>query len=80
MIGSLEVMYELTVTIPSVIQICSISSIRLSFNLGKPRLVMVNRSKTLSQLHTMNKPLNFSKPVAFPECVLHVGREQDFQR
>ena len=41
MIGSLEVMHELIFTIPSVIQICSISSIdsiQLSFNLGKPRL------------------------------------------
>ena len=41
MIGSLEVMHELISTIPSVIQICSISSIssiRLGFNLGKPRM------------------------------------------
>ena len=36
MIASLEVMHELIFTIPSVIQICSISSIQLSFNLGKP--------------------------------------------
>ena len=38
MIGSLEAMHELIFTIPSVIQICSISSIRLRFNLGKPQL------------------------------------------
>ena len=41
MIGSLEVAHELIFTIPSIIQICSISSvnsIRLRFNLGKPRM------------------------------------------
>ena len=44
MIGSLEVTHELIFTIPSVIQICSISSInsiQLKFNLGKPRLICV---------------------------------------
>ena len=34
-IGSLEVMHELILTIPSVIQI---SSIQLRFSLGKPRI------------------------------------------
>ena len=38
MIGSLEVTYELIFTIPSVIQISSINSIRLRFNLVKPRM------------------------------------------
>ena len=41
MIGSLEVTHELIFTIPSVIQICSnssINSIRLRFYLGKPRI------------------------------------------
>ena len=38
MIGSLEVTHELIFTIPSVIQICSINSIRLRFNLEKPQI------------------------------------------
>ena len=38
MIGSLEVTHELIFTIPSVVQISSISSIRLRFNLWKPRI------------------------------------------
>ena len=41
MTGSLEVMHEVIFTIPSVIQISSISSInsiRLRYNLGKPQL------------------------------------------
>ena len=42
MIGSLEVMHEIISTILSVIQISSINSIRVRFNLGKPRL-HVNR-------------------------------------
>ena len=36
MIGSLEVTHELIFTVPSVIQIRSINSISLRFNLGKP--------------------------------------------
>ena len=36
-ISSLEVMHNLIFTIPSVIQISLINSIRLRFNLGKPR-------------------------------------------
>ena len=36
-IGSLEVTHELIFTIPSVIQISSINSIWLGFNLGKPQ-------------------------------------------
>ena len=38
MIGSLEVTHDLIFAIPSVTQISSINSIRLIFNLGKPRL------------------------------------------
>ena len=38
MIGSLEVTHELIFTIPSVIQISSINSIRRIFDLGKPRM------------------------------------------
>ena len=38
MIVSLDVMHKLIFNIPSVIQISSVSSIQLSFNLGKPRL------------------------------------------
>ena len=44
MIDSLEVTHELIFTIQSVIQISSISSIdsiRLRFNLGKPRLISI---------------------------------------
>ena len=46
MIGSLEVTHELIFTIPSVIQISSISSInsiRLRFNLGKSQLIFIER-------------------------------------
>ena len=43
MIGSLEVTHELLFTIPSVTEISSISSIRLRFNLGKPRLSLTSR-------------------------------------
>ena len=38
MIGSLKVMHKLTFIIPSIIQISSINSNRLRFNLRKPRL------------------------------------------
>ena len=42
MIGSLEITHEFIFTIPSVIQISSIKSIQLIFNLGKPRLFAKN--------------------------------------
>ena len=38
MIGSLEVKHEIILTIPSVIQISSINSNQLRFNLGKPQM------------------------------------------
>ena len=41
MIGGLEVTHDLIFTIPSVIQISSINSIRLRFNLGKPRIILL---------------------------------------
>ena len=47
-IGSLEVMYEFIFTIPSVIQISSISSIWLRFNLGKPRMYSFQPSMRVS--------------------------------
>ena len=40
MIGSFEVMHEIIFTIPSVIQISSINSIRLRFNLRKETLTV----------------------------------------
>ena len=51
MIGSSEVTHELIFTIPSVIQICTISSInsiRLRFNLEKPRLIRLIASITVT--------------------------------
>ena len=47
MIGSLEVMHELIFTIPSVIQVCSIDSIRLGFNFGKPRVQGKHRERRM---------------------------------
>ena len=54
-IGSLEITHELIFTILSVIQNCSINSIRLRFNLGKPRfgcqLFSIYLLKTLHENH-----------------------------
>ena len=43
MIGSLEVTHEIIFTIPSVIQISSINSIRLRFNIGKNSILLIYR-------------------------------------
>ena len=58
MIGSLEVMHEIIFTIPSVFQI-SISSIRLRFNLRKPRLsCVIQNSLKRSQFFVVNGTVN----------------------
>ena len=49
MIGSLEVTHELIFTIPSVIQIYSINSIRLKFNLGKPPMIYLDAPPPLKR-------------------------------
>ena len=58
MIGSLEVMHEIIFIIPSVFQI-SISSIRLRFNLRKPRLsCVIQNSLKRSQFFVVNGTVN----------------------
>ena len=54
MIGTLDVTHRLIFTIPSVIQINSIRSIRLRFNLGKPRMLAVNACKRICILTRLN--------------------------
>ena len=51
MIDSLEVTHELIFTIRSVIQIYSNNSIRLRFNLGKPKMYYVVRKAQLVRKH-----------------------------
>ena len=55
MIGSLEVIHVLFFTILSVIQICSISSIQLNFNLVKPRLVGIIVDSAFGQIQWIAK-------------------------
>ena len=68
MIGSLEVMHEIIFTIPSVIQISSINSIRL--NIGKPRMNSVVLCAVSNRISCLDVLFSFKD--IFPSTFLYL--------